>query len=90
MLRAFDRLTLTSLQEKLARITSSGRVIPEIDGLRFIAIGSVVLYHLSAFVAAGFTRPLVTRLNRVGLRQKAALTPLEPLERLLSHESGHG
>ena len=58
MLRVFDRLTLTSLHEKLARITSSGRVIPEIDGLRFIAIGSVVLYHLSAFLAAGFTLPL--------------------------------
>lgn len=28
MLRAFDRLTLTSIHEKLARINSSGRVIP--------------------------------------------------------------
>ncbi len=28
------------------RITSSGTFIPEIDGLRFIAITSVVLYHV--------------------------------------------
>lgn len=29
------------------RITSSGAFIPEIDGLRFIAIGTVVLFHLA-------------------------------------------
>lgn len=34
------------------RITSSGKFIPEIDGLRFIAIVSVVLYHLSGFLTA--------------------------------------
>ncbi len=32
------------------RITSSGSFIPEIDGLRFIAIASVVLFHLSGFL----------------------------------------
>jgi peptidoglycan/LPS O-acetylase OafA/YrhL len=32
------------------RITSSGSFIPEIDGLRFIAIVSVVLHHISAFL----------------------------------------
>lgn len=36
---------------QLRRITSSGRFIPEIDGLRFMAIASVVLYHLSGWVA---------------------------------------
>jgi peptidoglycan/LPS O-acetylase OafA/YrhL len=30
----------------LSRITSSGGFIPEIDGLRFVAIASVVLYHI--------------------------------------------
>jgi len=30
---------------KFTRITTSGRFIPEIDGLRFIAIISVVVYH---------------------------------------------
>lgn len=34
----------------LQRITSSGRFIPEIDGLRFVAIMSVVLFHLNGFI----------------------------------------
>lgn len=33
------------------RIISRGNFIPEIDGLRFIAIVSVVLFHLSGFIA---------------------------------------
>lgn len=33
--------------DKVRRITRDGRWIPEIDGLRFIAIISVVLFHLS-------------------------------------------
>ena len=35
----------------LTRITSSGNFIPEIDGLRFIAIISVVLFHLFGFIS---------------------------------------
>ena len=35
----------------LSRITSSGNFIPEIDGLRFIAILSVVLFHLFGFLS---------------------------------------
>lgn len=31
----------------LRRVTSSGKFIPEIDGLRFIAIGSVLVYHIN-------------------------------------------
>jgi peptidoglycan/LPS O-acetylase OafA/YrhL len=46
--------TATGICDNLSRITSSGRVIPEVDGLRFIAISSVVLYHLSISVATGF------------------------------------
>lgn len=34
------------------RITSSGNFIPEIDGLRFIAIASVILFHLCGFLIA--------------------------------------
>lgn len=37
---------------RLSRVTSSGRFIPEIDGLRFIAIGAVVLFHLSGYLLA--------------------------------------
>jgi peptidoglycan/LPS O-acetylase OafA/YrhL len=39
---------------KLSRRTSSGRYIPEIDGLRFVAIGLVLLYHSGAVI--GVTR----------------------------------
>ncbi len=35
------------LLNRLRRITTGGRWIPEIDGLRFVAIFSVLLYHLS-------------------------------------------
>lgn len=34
------------------RITSSGGFMPEIDGLRFIAIASVVLFHTHGFIVA--------------------------------------
>jgi peptidoglycan/LPS O-acetylase OafA/YrhL len=34
------------LAGKLSRVTSSGDLIPEIDGLRFIAISTVVFHHL--------------------------------------------
>lgn len=37
----------SSLPDKLARITSGGKVIREIDGLRFLAIFPVVVQHLS-------------------------------------------
>src|SRR3954471_14833233 len=33
------------------RITTSGEIIPEIDGLRFIAIAAVILHHLALFVS---------------------------------------
>ncbi|HSY49336.1 MAG TPA: acyltransferase [Thermoanaerobaculia bacterium] len=36
------------LERSLSRVTSSGRFIPEIDGLRFIAIITVLLFHLNA------------------------------------------
>jgi peptidoglycan/LPS O-acetylase OafA/YrhL len=35
------------LAPRFTRVVSSGRFIPEIDGLRFIAIGTVVLFHLA-------------------------------------------
>jgi peptidoglycan/LPS O-acetylase OafA/YrhL len=35
---------------RFRRITSSGTFIPEIDGLRFVAVASVVLYHLHGFL----------------------------------------
>lgn len=43
----------------LKRITSAGNFIPEIDGLRFIAITSVVLYHLNSFLIVNYVNPNV-------------------------------
>jgi peptidoglycan/LPS O-acetylase OafA/YrhL len=39
------------LLSRLHRITSSGKYIPEIDGLRFVAILSVVLFHVQGQLA---------------------------------------
>jgi peptidoglycan/LPS O-acetylase OafA/YrhL len=36
----------------LSRETSSGRFIPEMDGLRFVAIAMVVLFHLNGYLLA--------------------------------------
>ena len=36
------------VEQALSRVTSSGRFIPEIDGLRFVAIVTVLLFHLNA------------------------------------------
>lgn len=42
---------VSALNERLARITSSNRFIPEIDGFRFIAIISVLCYHIDGYFA---------------------------------------
>lgn len=42
---------LDRLLRPYSRVTSSGRWIPEVDGLRFVAIASVVLYHASEWLA---------------------------------------
>ena len=34
----------------LSRESTTGRLIPEIDGLRFVAIVSVILYHLNGYI----------------------------------------
>ncbi len=41
---------LNTVQHALGRVTSGGRFIPAIDGLRCIAIFAVVLYHLEDYV----------------------------------------
>lgn len=41
---------LTYLQSALTRETSGQKLIPQIDGLRFVAIISVVAYHIAGFV----------------------------------------
>jgi peptidoglycan/LPS O-acetylase OafA/YrhL len=42
-------LVVARMFPNLQRITSSGNFIPEIDGLRFIAITSVVLFHIQYY-----------------------------------------
>jgi peptidoglycan/LPS O-acetylase OafA/YrhL len=39
-----------SILRALSRETTSGRFIPEMDGLRFVAIAMVVLFHLNGFL----------------------------------------
>jgi len=53
--------------DKIRRITRDGRWIPEIDGLRFIAIFSVVLFHLGGELAhrSGRLIPVEARYDRL-------------------------
>jgi peptidoglycan/LPS O-acetylase OafA/YrhL len=44
------------LRGRLRRITSSGRYIPEVDGLRFVAITAVVLFHIGGYVSEKVSR----------------------------------
>lgn len=37
---------------RLSRVTSSGRFIPQMDGLRFVAIAMVIMYHLNGYLSA--------------------------------------
>jgi peptidoglycan/LPS O-acetylase OafA/YrhL len=43
---------LTKIGRHLRRTTTSGRFIPEIDGIRFVAIASVVVFHLNGYLVA--------------------------------------
>src|SRR5579864_5332226 len=54
MQAAFARLSDEVLR-RLSRETSSGRFIPEMDGLRFIAISMVFLFHLNGYLLATLT-----------------------------------
>lgn len=55
------------------RITTSGRIIPGIEGLRFIGIVTVVAYHLNVFIRAkdlnNYLQPVnLDLLNNIALR----------------------
>jgi peptidoglycan/LPS O-acetylase OafA/YrhL len=67
------------LHARLSRITSSGKFIPEIDGLRFIAIALVVLLHIHFYVA-----------NKAGERFDPAPTFFGPGENPLMQVVKHG
>ena len=46
---------LSTFLSRFTRVTSSGRYMPEIDGLRFVAIMAVILYHSHVFF---FAKPI--------------------------------
>ncbi|MGH9755021.1 MAG: acyltransferase family protein [Blastocatellia bacterium] len=55
-LRVAARSKLEWLAGKLSRVTSTGELIPEVDGLRFIAISAVLFHHLLAMFLSGSGR----------------------------------
>jgi peptidoglycan/LPS O-acetylase OafA/YrhL len=55
-LRGAVRSKIEWLAGKLSRVTSAGELIPEIDGLRFIAISAVLFHHLLAMFLSGSGR----------------------------------
>jgi peptidoglycan/LPS O-acetylase OafA/YrhL len=60
-LRVAARSKFEWLAGKLSRVTSTGDLIPEIDGLRFIAISAVLLHHLLAMFLSGSGRSAEVR-----------------------------
>lgn len=55
-LRVAARSKIEWLAGKLSRVTSTGELIPEVDGLRFIAISAVLFHHLLAMFLSGSGR----------------------------------
>jgi hypothetical protein len=54
----------------ISRETSSGRFIPEMDGLRFAAIGMVILFHLNACLTAKSRSIVLLPPIRTGLSRR--------------------
>jgi peptidoglycan/LPS O-acetylase OafA/YrhL len=49
------------LDSKLSRVTSSREFIPEVDGLRFVAIFFVILFHSAVYILAFQKRPFIVQ-----------------------------
>jgi len=64
--RRFPRLL-----NRLSRETSSGRFIPEMDGLRFVAIGMVILFHLTGYLLAKSSPSSVPSMESIWIKQIA-------------------
>jgi peptidoglycan/LPS O-acetylase OafA/YrhL len=60
------RILRQTMLRSLRRITTSGKYVPEIDGLRFVAIASVVLYHIERMTEIHYgTGPAGTKLTSI-------------------------
>lgn len=63
---------LQALTTRLRRVTSSGRFVPEIDGLRFLAIMVVVAFHVLTYQRA--QNPMLSEPHTAGFIERAAAT----------------
>jgi len=68
------------LLSRLSRETSSGRFIPEMDGLRFVAISMVILFHLNAYLAAKWPLHHAGLLPQTGWLAQSALVGFRGVE----------
>jgi peptidoglycan/LPS O-acetylase OafA/YrhL len=53
---------------EFSRRTTGGRFLPEIDGLRFVAIGAVVLFHLNTYLLAKTSAHASSAVDRLFIR----------------------
>lgn len=59
-------IMLERIKSALTRETSGGSLIPHVDGLRFFAVVSVLLFHLNGYVAQKVSRPILGDVATVG------------------------
>ena len=50
MERSAERTGVDAVLSRLRRVTTSGRYLPQVDGIRFVAISSVFLFHVTRLV----------------------------------------
>jgi len=63
---------MQAIARRLRRVTSSGRFVPEIDGLRFLAIMLVVAFHALAYLRS--ERPMFADSRTAGLLERVVAT----------------
>ncbi len=63
---------LQSLTNRLRRVTTTGRFVPEIDGLRFVAIMTVVAFHVLTYLRA--QHPMFSAPHTESFIERAAST----------------
>lgn len=68
------------LKNALTRETSGGSLIPHVDGLRFIAVAAVLLFHLNGYVAEKVARAQAA----VPLKEGADALVSDPVWRVLA------